>query len=359
VNHLLAHFDLAGTIANIKPLGSGHINDSYRVSTTADATPDYLLQRINHEIFTNVGAMMRNIDLVTNHIRQRLTKEDGQDTLTIIPTKTGKLFYTDDHGNYWRVYEFLSGLQSYDLLETAEQAYEGARSYGYFLRFLDDLPTDQIVPVLPGFHNIVSRLSAFNQARSQVRGKLKSRASQCRPEINYVLSLAEGMGGLQRLWQASKLPTRITHNDTKFNNVMLTAAGKGRCVVDLDTVMPGIVHFDFGDGVRTGIATANEDEEDLALVDVDLDKFQGFAAGYLDVTRDYLSPTERQTLGQAGPLLAYIMGVRFLTDYLAGDVYYKIKHPEHNLVRARNQLQLVRVLTARSDNLTKILTKLR
>lgn len=355
MQHLLPYFQIAGVIQEVKPLGSGHINDSYRVRTKAATTPDYLLQRINHAIFPNVGAMMRNIDVVTTHIRQQLTEEDGQDTLTIVPTRVGELFHKDGDGNYWRVYKFLSGLQSYDLVETAEQAYEGARSYGYFLNFLDDLPAERIVPVLPNFHNIIFRLQAFEVARTQVQGKRHSRASCCKPEIDYVLALSEEMCQPQRLWEAGILPTRTTHNDTKFNNVMLTAAGKGRCVVDLDTVMPGIVHFDFGDGVRTGVATANEDEDDLELVGVDLDKFRGFAAGYLDVTRDRLSPIERQTLGQSGPLLAYIMGVRFLTDYLAGDVYYKINSPEHNLVRARNQLRLVRELRARANDIAEIL----
>ncbi len=336
VQDILQQFSISGSAV---PLGSGHINDSYRVGE------GYLLQRINHNVFPNVGGLMRNIDLVTGHIRSKIATAEGeaatQQTLTIIPTKTGSLFAQSEDGNYWRTYEYLTGLRSHDLLETPEQAYAGARSYGYFLRFLDDLPAEQITDVIPNFHNIISRLKAFELA---VGADAVGRARGCKKDIAYVRSLADRMTVIQRAWQAGKLRTRITHNDTKFNNVMFDAEGRGRCVVDLDTVMRGVVHFDFGDAIRTGAATANEDEADLQIVGVDREKVRAITEGYLSITHDFLTPEERQLLPRSGELLAYLMAVRFLTDYLMGDKYYKIAYPNHNLVRGRNQLRLVREL---------------
>lgn len=333
MQHILSHFDLTGPVS---PLGSGHINDSYRVGD------DYLLQRINHKVFPDVAGLMSNIDLVTRHIRTKIAEAAGeaaeQQTLSIIPTTNGKLFTRDDTGNYWRVYEYLHGLHSHDLLETPEQAYAGARSYGYFLRFLDDFPPGRITDVIPNFHNIITRLEAFELA---VKNDANNRVRECRKEIDYVYSLADRMTLIQRMWAAGKLRTRITHNDTKFNNVMFDAAGNGRCVVDLDTVMRGVVHFDFGDAIRTGAATANEDEADLQIVGVDREKLRAITEGYLSLTRDFLTPEELELLPRSGELLAYLMAVRFLTDYLAGDRYYKIAYPEHNLVRGRNQLRVV------------------
>ncbi|MFT6720903.1 MAG: Ser/Thr protein kinase RdoA (MazF antagonist) [Bdellovibrionota bacterium] len=332
MQNILSLFNLTGPIS---PLGSGHINDSYRVGE------DHLLQRINHQIFPDVAGLMSNIDLVTGHIRKKIAAATGeaanQQTLTVIPTKDGKLFAQDEAGNYWRVYEFLTGLHSHDLLETPEQAYAGACSFGYFLRFLDDFPADQVTDVIPNFHNIITRLEDFELA---VKNDSENKVRECRKEIAYVHSLADQMTVIQRAWISGKLRTRITHNDTKFNNVMFNAAEQGRCVVDLDTVMRGVVHFDVGDAIRTGAATANEDETDLQLVGVDMEKLRAFIEGYLSVTRDFLSPEELQLLPHSGGLLAYLMAVRFLTDYLAGDRYYKIAYPNHNLVRGQNQLRL-------------------
>jgi len=333
VQDILNSFALTGPVS---PLGSGHINDSYRVGD------GYLLQRINHHVFPDVTGLMNNIDLVTRHLRTRIAVAAGdaaeQQTLTIVPTTSGKLFEQDGTGDYWRVYELLSGLHSHDLPETPEQAYAGARSYGYFLRFLDDFPARRITPIIPDFHNIISRLAAFE---ATVKHDPANRVRECHDDIATVRSLADRMTVIQRAWDAGKLRTRVTHNDTKFNNVMLDAAGNGRCVVDLDTVMPGVVHFDLGDALRTGAATANEDEADLQLVGIDREKAGAITEGYLSVTRDVLTEEELHLLPHSGSLLAYLMAVRFLTDHLAGDRYYKITHPGHNLVRGRNQLCLV------------------
>jgi Ser/Thr protein kinase RdoA (MazF antagonist) len=334
-----------GTVKTVAPFGSGHINSSYRVTTAAG---NYLLQRINHQVFPDVPALTSNIRLVTDHIRTRITAASGeaseQLTLRLVPTLRGDHYHRDADGHYWRMFNFLDGLLAYDLVETPEQAYAGARSFGYFLRFLTDFPPERVVPILPDFHNVVHRLNTFNLARAQVQGKLKERGRQCQPDIARVISLSDGLTDLQQAWEAGTLPTRITHNDTKFNNVLLSPDGRGKAVIDLDTVMPGIVHFDFGDGIRTGTATAEEDEADQGLVGVDPEKYRAFQEGYLSVTSDFLTDAELHYLPRSGALLAYIMGVRFLTDYLMGDTYYGAKYPEHNLVRARNQLQMAEKL---------------
>lgn len=345
MQNTVSRFQLAGPVTEISPFGSGHINASFRVKTGGG---DYLLQRINHLVFPDIPALSDNIRLVTDHLREKIQSATGeagrQLTLQLVPTEEGKWWLKDEESSYWRVFEFLPGLVSYDVVETPEQAFAGARSYGFFLRFLDDFPARRIVPVLPDFHNIVSRLHAFNAARTQVRGELKSRVSQCESEIRRILALADEMTTLQKAWERGVLKTRVTHNDTKFNNVLLSPAGEGRAVVDLDTVMPGIVHFDYGDGIRTAAATAAEDEPDLHLIGVDREKYKAFTEGYLSVTRDYLSEAELHYLPKSGALLAYIMAVRFFTDYFSGDVYYSVKYPEHNLVRGRGQLLLGEVL---------------
>lgn len=341
MNQVVSHFLSSSALQDISPFGSGHINASYRV-TTNDGS--YLLQRINHHVFPDVAALSANIEAVTNHLRSRIAAASGeageQLTLRLTTTHHGLCWHQDISGNYWRMYDFLEGLVSYDVVETAEQAYAGARSYGHFLNFLSDFPAMQLVPVLSDFHNLLFRLKHFEQAQN----KVSDRIQQCRPEIRRVFALADELTEIQRAWESGLLPTRVTHNDTKFNNVLLTPDGRGRAVVDLDTVMPGIVHFDYGDGIRTATATVAEDEADLQLLEVDREKHRAFTEGYLSVTHDLLTPAELHYLPRSGALLAYLMAVRFLTDYFEGDVYYTTRYPEHNLVRGRNQLRLAELL---------------
>lgn len=354
--YIAQQFCLSGKPTEVSPLGSGHINDSYRVRT--DGGTDYLLQRINHLVFPDVAGMMTNIDRVTRYLRSAIQDASGpaagQQTLTITLTNDGELYLKDENGNYWRAYEFLDDLHAYDFVETPEQAYEGARAYGHFLAMLDDFPATELCVVLPDFHNVVTRLAALRMA-----GELDKygRGRRCQEALKSIVGLADRMQRLQLLWEAGQLKTRVTHNDTKFNNVLFDAQNRACCVVDLDTVMPGLVHFDFGDGLRTGTATTHEDEPDLGLVHFDLDKYRGFASGYLEVTRDLLSPEELAHLPLAGPLLSYLMAVRFLTDYLSGDVYYKTLHDEHNLDRAQNQLRLTLAFLEREADVVKIIRK--
>jgi Ser/Thr protein kinase RdoA (MazF antagonist) len=346
---IVQQFRLSGTPTEITPFGSGHINDSFRVKT--DGTTDYLLQRINHKVFPDVAGMMRNIDRVTRHLRANMV--DGQQTLTVIPTQEDQLFLRNGDA-CWRVYEFLDDLHAYELLDTPEQAYEGGRAYGHFLAMLADFPAADLSVVIPDFHQVTTRLVALEIAN---KADALGRGRRCKEVVKSIVGLADRMQQIQLSWEAGQLTTRVTHNDTKFNNLLFDGQDRACCVVDLDTVMPGVVHFDFGDAVRTGTATANEEEIDLEVVHLDLEKYRGFSSGYLGVTRDLLSPTERKLLPLAGPLLAYLMAVRFLTGYLEGDNYHKIAYPEHNLNRARNQLRLTQAFLEREADLAKIIRR--
>lgn len=353
ISDIIDRFDLSGAVQEVLPFGNGHINDTYRVKNRDSEAPDYLLQRVNHEIFKDVAAMMENIRLVTEHIKTGGSSGIKQETLDIVRTIDQQLF-TIYEGNYWRMFEFKKGTKSYEVVETPEQAYQGALAFGTFFRLLSDFPAEKLTDTLPEFHNVILRLEVFEKA---VKEDIKGRTAEVKNEINFVRKNADLMCEMERLKQVGKIPLRVTHNDTKFNNVLLDDKGRGFCVIDLDTVMSGIVHYDFGDGIRTSTNTAKEDETDLSLVHFDLEKFKAFATGFLEASRDILNSFEIEYLGRSGGLLAYIMGVRFLTDYLMGDVYYKINREGHNLDRARTQLKLTRQILERQQDLKKIVAQ--
>ncbi len=353
---IISQFDIKGEVLSASPFGSGHINDTFHLQNKDSQCPDYLLQRVNHEVFKDVEGMMQNIWRVTDHINKKNKQhgEKGQETLDLIKTKDGKLYTQHTDGNFWRIFIFKKGLKSYDLVETAEQAYEGAKAFGLFFRLLADFPADTLTHTIPNFHNIILRLQTLRDTIAQSKS---DRVKEVADEIKYVYDVADQMCVIENLRIDGKIPVRVTHNDTKFNNVLLSQEDKGVCVIDLDTVMPGVVHYDFGDGIRTGTTTAAEDEKDLTKVEFDIHKYEAFAAGYLEETRDILSPVEIENIGISGALFAYIMGVRFLTDYIAHDVYYKIGYPTHNLDRARCQLHLSREMMQRLTDLNKIARK--
>lgn len=353
IKNIIDRFTIEGKVASFSPFGSGYINDTYRVVNAERTKPDYLLQRINHQVFRNIPGMMNNISKVTDYIGNNKIVGYDQETLKIIRTRDDQLFIKDGE-NYWRMFDFKKGSKSYDLVETPEQAYQGALAFGTFMRLLADFPADSLVETLPQFHNIILRLETLENA---IREDVRDRVREVGPAIDYVRSIAKLMCEIESLKIAGKLPLRVTHNDTKFNNVLLDENDKGICVIDLDTVMPGVVHYDFGDGIRTSTNTAKEDEPDISLVNFDLEKFEAFANGFLEPTRDILTPIELEYLGISGALLAYIMGVRFLTDYLQGDVYYKIENPETNLHRSRGQFELVRQILERREEIRKILSR--
>jgi hypothetical protein len=356
---ILSHFALMGCVGGIRSYGSGHIHDTYLVKNAVAGQPDYILQRINHQVFKNVPALMDNIQLVTSHLRQKLEAQPGaqpdKEVLTLVPTREQGPYHLDEGGNYWRLYLFLHGTRSYDLVATPQLAYEGGKGFGRFQALLADLPVSQLHDTIPDFHNVVNRLRLFQAAIAADPAK---RVARVEAEIAFVEQRREAMQAIYRLAEAGKLPLRITHNDTKFNNVLLNQHDQAQCVIDLDTVMPGYVAYDFGDAVRTTINSAPEDEADLEKINIDLSLFKGFAQGFLEETGATLTREERNSLIEGVLLLPFIMGLRFLTDYIGGDTYYKIHFPEHNLQRARAQFQLVKKLEAQQEALQDIIRQI-
>jgi Ser/Thr protein kinase RdoA (MazF antagonist) len=352
---LVNKFRIDGSPEAVAPLGAGHINDSFLVKTKEEDKPDYLLQRINHHIFKDVELLQNNILHVTNHIRKKLQEKGASDierkALTIIPAKDGKLFYFDGE-NYWRIYLFISGGKSYEAI-TPELAYEAGKAFGEFQAYLADIP-EKISETIPNFHNMEFRLEQFREA---LANDAAGRVASNRAIIDEIESRAEEMCKAERLGREGVLPKRINHCDTKVNNVLFDANGHILCVVDLDTVMPGYVLSDFGDFIRTGANTGAEDDDNLDNVSVDLDIFAAYARGYLETAGNFLLPIEIENLPFGARLLTYMQTVRFFTDYLNGDTYYKIHFPEHNLQRTKAQLKLLQELEKNSEKMQAIVKK--
>lgn len=352
------NFKLDGEIIDSVPFGSGHINDTFKITTNSPLNNLYLLQRINHHIFQNVEGLMNNIECVCNHLKKKLAhlgeNEVLKRTMTIVQTLDNKNYFQDNNGDYWRVFHLIPNTRSYDILETQEQAYSGGMAFGQFQKQLSDLDPINIVEILPNFHNIEFRL---NNLRESIKNNPVNRVEDVQSLLDYIFEREEKMRTVLELGRSNLLPLRITHNDTKFNNVLLDANDKVQCVIDLDTVMPGYVAYDFGDAIRTIINSAAEDEADVSKIVLNIPLFQSFAAGYLSEAKEFLTDTEIDSLIPAVHLLPYMQAVRFLTDYINGDTYYKIAYPEHNLVRTKAQLKLVHELEINHDKLTAILAE--
>ncbi|MGN0003170.1 MAG: phosphotransferase enzyme family protein [Sphingobacterium composti] len=351
---VVSQFDISGEIFSIEKFGSGHINDTFRVSIK-NANSSYLLQRINHHIFPNIEGLMHNIKLVTEHLKlvMRGTVSDvNKHTLTIIPCFDGKLYHQDSTGKYWRVFILLEDVKSYDIVETYQQAYSGGRAFGQFQKQLSTLDARKIVEVLPNFHNIDFRL---NNLKKAIKKNKANRLDEVQDILAYIHSREDRMRTVLRMAESGELPLRITHNDTKFNNVLLDENDNVQCVIDLDTVMAGYVAYDFGDAIRTIINSAAEDEKDLSKVILNIPLFQAYTEGYLEEAVEFLTDKEIESLFFGVLLLPYMQAVRFLTDYIDGDLYYKIHYLEHNLVRTRAQIKLVQELEMNEALLLDIL----
>ncbi|MDO6390092.1 aminoglycoside phosphotransferase family protein [Pontibacter sp. BT731] len=355
-DNVLSHFAIEGSVASITPYGSGHIHDTYYVKNQTPTAPDYLLQRINHHVFRNVPQLMQNIEQVTAHLRKKLDampgKRSDREVLTLIPTHQHSMYHQDQDGNYWRLYLLLQGTRSYDVVENAQQAYEGGKAFGRFQALLADMNARSLHESIPDFHNVEYRLKQFETALGE---NMAGRVKEVLPEIQFVRQRAHAMAAIIRLGREGSLPLRITHNDTKFNNVLFDSQDNAQCVIDLDTVMPGFVAYDYGDAIRTTAVTTPEDEKDLGKIDIDLHLFRGFTQGFLEETHKSLTDQEIGSLSLGITLLPFIMGLRFLTDYLDGDHYYKVHFPAHNLQRCRAQFRLVEVLEEKSELLQGII----
>ena len=342
-------------LINIVPFGNGHINDTYLLTENDKDKTAYLLQRINDHVFKNVDGLSHNIELVTAHLRDKVKASGGnpgKEVLQMVAAKDGSFFQQDQLGQYWRMYVFLPNTKSYDVVATEEQAYQGGKAFGRFQAMLTDLPAAHLVATIPDFLNMEKRMEAFNKA---VSANKAGSAALVQEQISHIRRNAKKMCFFQQANNGKKLPLRVVHNDTKFNNVLLDEADLAQCVIDLDTVMPGYVAYDFGDAVRTMISTSAEDEADLNRIQLNMPFFKAFTRGYLEEASWFLTAGELQSLVIGALLLPFMQGVRFLTDHLDGDLYYKIKFEGHNLQRAKAQLELFRKLEEKSGELAAII----
>jgi hypothetical protein len=343
-NDIIAHFNTEGEEFGILNFGSGHINDTYLVKSNTGIHPGYLLQKINSFVFKNIDGLMNNMLYVVNHLKQKVSKAGGdpdKEVLTLIPTKTGKYYYKDEQDNYWRMTCFLADTKSYDLVTTKQQAEQGGVAFGRFQYLLSDLDPKVLIDTIPDFLNIEKRLADF---RTAIENNTAGRLKKVQSEVDFLNSWTAAMNEIPKLGRVGILPVRITHNDTKFNNILLDKDNNIQCVIDLDTVMPGYVAFDFGDAIRTIINTAVEDEADLNAIQLNIPLFEEFTKGYLSQTKSFLTEAELKSLVMGVLLLPYMQSIRFLTDYLEGDVYYKTHFAEHNLQRTHAQMQLFKML---------------
>jgi hypothetical protein len=359
LNDIYSCFKTDGSFLKGEPYGSGHIHDTFRIETVEKDKNDYILQRLNNKIFKNIPELQNNIERVTVHLRNKLKEIPGSDIkrecLSLVHSHDNKSWISDKEGNYWRMYLFISNHRSYNIVDSDDKAFEGGKAIGRFQAMLSDMPGGPLFETIPWFHDIERRLQTFIL---KIKENPVGRVEAVSEEIKQVLERAEKMKIIIRLGREGKIPLRITHNDTKFNNILLDENDRALCVIDLDTVMPGYVHYDFGDAIRTAANTAAEDETDLSMIRMDINRFKAYSEGYLSETGETLNEVEKQFLAFAPGLITYTIAVRFLTDYIDGDNYFKIHHEHHNLQRARAQLRLVVSMEEQYDTMMNIIRKL-
>lgn len=353
-NSIVSHFDVRGDVTEVTPLGHGLINDTFAVRTASKEAPDYVLQRINHQVFRDVDTLQRNIDAVTRHLRKKLIEADETDidrkALTFIPEKTTGRTYWHDGENYWRMMMLIPDAYSPEAV-TSETAYNAGKAFGNFQAMLVDIP-DKLEESIPDFHNMEFRL---RQLREAVASDPLGRVSEVQGILAEIDDRASDMCRAERLYREGMLPKRICHCDTKVNNMLVDKDGHVLCVIDLDTVMPSFIFSDYGDFLRTGACTAPEDERDLDKVEFDMDIFRGFTRGYLESAMSFLTPVEITNLPFAPAMFAYMQAVRFLTDYINGDIYYKTAYLGHNLVRTKAQMKLLHSIDAHTSEMAEFI----
>lgn len=353
-------FCIQGEFVDAQPYGSGHINDTYLSRWLVDGkSVDYIQQRINHKIFKTPPKLMENIVRVTSHLQGKLSARPGsepeREALTVIPTRDGNSYHRDPEGNYWRTYIFITRAKTFDLCTDIHQAGEAARAIGRFQSELTDLPDGRLHETIPYFHHTPRRFHALEEA---VRADSQNRAASARDAIGFCMAHQSMTTAITDLIESGVMPERIAHNDAKFNNVMIEdETGRGVCVIDLDTVMSGCALYDFGDMVRTIAQTAEEDERDLSKVGMDKAVFEALVRGYLEGACSFLTPIEIEHLPIAGNVITFTIGIRFLTDYLMGDVYFKTHRPGHNLDRARVQFKMIQSMEQQQNIMEAIVKK--
>lgn len=364
IDEAVAAFGIAdainGTLVQQSPYGNGHINDTFllRYETADHSEKKYILQRMNHDIFRNPPLLMENIVHVTDHLRGIIRSRGGdpeRETLNVLKTRDGASFFRDSGGSYWRVFPFIERSVCLEKVRNAKDFYDSAVAFGSFQKMLADFPAGTLHETIPNFHNTSSR---FRDFRAAVQSGDRERAALARTEIAFALDRESETAVLTALLDAGALPLRVTHNDTKLNNILFDAdTGKALCIIDLDTVMPGLSLYDFGDSIRFGASTGDEDEPDLDKVSLDLSLFEAFTKGYLEGCAGSLTAKEIEMLPMGAKLMTYECGIRFLADFLTGDTYFKVHRENHNLDRARTQFKLVADMEAKWDQMKAIVEK--
>jgi thiamine kinase-like enzyme len=360
---LFDQFQINESISIVEPFGNGHINDTY-VARNENGEPKYILQRINHHIFTDVDLLQNNIDVVTSHIREKLVDSRETDVdrkvLKFLPVSNvgaglkPALTYHFDGENYWRVCPFISNSRTYEEI-TPELSYEAGKAFGKFQSMLSDIPDGKLGETIPNFHNMVFRLKQFEDA---INANAVNRLSEVQGLVDELLKRAETYCVQEKLYREGKLQKRINHCDTKVNNILFDENGDVLCVIDLDTVMPGFVLSDIGDFIRTACNTGKEDDENLDQIQVNMDIFKAYTRGYMETAKSFLTPLEIQMLPYGGRLMTYMQTVRFLTDYLNGDTYYKIHFPKHNLQRSFAQFKFLQELETKTSEMEEFIKTL-
>lgn len=355
----LEGFDIPGRFVECVPCGNGHINDTYMVTFEEEnGLCRYSLQHMNRSVFKDPVSLMNNILHVTAYLKEQIRSQGGdpqRETLDFVCTKTGEPYFVDSYGEYWRAYHFVEDAYALEEISNPQDFYESAVAFGHFQRMLANFPADSLTETIAGFHDTKARFAAFEQA---VEADVCHRAAEVQKEIQFVRDRYEVACILGDLLAQGKLPLRVTHNDTKSNNVLIdNVTGKGLCVIDLDTVMPGLAVNDFGDSIRFGASTGAEDEKDLSKIWCDLDLYEIYMKGFVEGCGGTLTDMEIECLPVGAKVMTYECGMRFLTDYLAGDTYFKTAYPTHNLDRARTQFKLVWDMEQKWEKMQEIAKK--
>lgn len=362
LEEVINEFQYEGKLVFIKPYGSGHINDTFLLKYEIGymGSLNVILQRMNREIFEKPVELMENVIGVTEHLKKKIVEMGGdpeRETLNLIPAKNGKKYVIDSQGEYWRSYIYITDATSYDKVEKTEDFYESAVAFGKFQGLLSDYPTESLHDTIRGFHDTKARFLAFQNA---VEKDICGRKASVKKEIEFVLEHEKLTTVFDTLIRKGEIPLRVTHNDTKLNNVMIDdKTGKGICVIDLDTIMPGLAMNDFGDSIRFGASTAAEDEIDLTKVSCDMNLYEIYLRGFLKGCNGKLTSKEMELLPFGAKVMTFECGMRFLTDYLEGDHYFKIHRENHNLDRCRTQFKLVEDMENKWEIMQKITEKYR
>lgn len=356
----IARFAIDGRLIQTEPYGNGHINDTFLLSyeTEDGGQKKYILQRMNHDIFKNPQQLMENVVNVTEYLRRVILAQGGdpdRETLNVVKTHEGLSYYEDEDGNYWRVFLYVERTVCLEKVESLQDFYDSGVAFGNFQRMLSDFPAEKLYETIPNFHNTPSRFRDFQKA---VREDQMGRAALAADEIAFALAREQETSVLTDLLKREELPLRVTHNDTKLNNILFDEdTREALCIIDLDTVMPGLSLYDFGDSIRFGACTGAEDETDLSRITLDLDLFDAFTKGFLEGCGGSLTRKEIEMLPMGAKLMTYECGIRFLADFLEGDVYFKIHRENHNLDRARTQFKLVADMEEKWEQMASVVKK--